>query len=258
MLAEEKLKSLNKKGYFTINNLFTPEDTAILSDARNRLVRTANDLMIKSSSSNKANKAIERIDDSGSSFVYWNNRPKLVSWAGQSEPAFIYYGRDKRILEIVSEIFQHAQAQHLINQVHFKLPGVNDIYPLHLDIAHRQSRGWDSSVNDGVNYLQIAVALDLATEGNGTLRFLPGYIGPADLKYDPREELNPKLYELSQPVILRPGDAVFFTPYVPHGSGINLTSRPRGLLINGFAYPGACLSVNNYPGEGVGELVKLK
>jgi ectoine hydroxylase-related dioxygenase (phytanoyl-CoA dioxygenase family) len=249
MVLEEKLKQLNKNGFFTIENFFSLEDITIMSNARNNLVKKANSLTPRILQN--------KVEDSGAVFVYHNQKPKLVSWAGKIEPVLFKYGRDPKILKIVREVFHHHEAQHLINQIHFKLPDVDDIYPIHLDIVHRQSRGWNNKINAGVNYLQIAVALDHVTEANAPLRFVPGYIGPAEIPYTPVKELNENLYKLSIPLIMKPGDAVFFNHYVPHGSGSNLTYRSRGLFITGFAYPGACTRLDGYPGEGVGKIIAL-
>ena len=52
------------------------------------------------------------------------------------------------------------------------------------------------------------------------------------------------------PVVLAAGDAVLFSPFTVHGSGLNSGSTPRRVLINGFACPGA--NRREYPGAGRG------
>jgi ectoine hydroxylase-related dioxygenase (phytanoyl-CoA dioxygenase family) len=50
------------------------------------------------------------------------------------------------------------------------------------------------------------------------------------------------------PVTGRAGDVLFFGPYAVHGSTPNTSTKPRRVLINGYAAPGA--NRRYYPGRG--------
>ena len=237
------------KGYSIIKKFFQENEISEMITAAENLEKTAQSLTDKIDEN-------DHVKHNGSEFVYHYSKPKLVCWAGANEPILFKYGRDERILELVKTIFCHNQAENLVNQLHFKLPGVGEIYPVHQDIGHRLHRGWDESVNNGINYVQFIIALDEANEDNGCLRFIDD-TNVTKLAYDKNKELNPDLLKKSKPVPMKPGDLIFFDPYIPHCSDGNLSNKPRRVLASGFAYPGAYTREKKYPGEGSGELIDL-
>lgn len=110
-------------------------------------------------------------------------------------------------------------------------------------------------MNGRGSYVQIVLALDDVTVENGPLRFLPGsgrlghrpVAAPGDL---PPELSGARAVEPTMPA----GSALLFGPYVWHGSLPNRSLRPRRVLINGYAYPGANARV--YPGCGRGRRLR--
>jgi hypothetical protein len=237
------------KGYQLMKNVFNQEEIHEMSQATNRLVNVAYSLTDKIDD--------DHVKHNGSEFVYHHGKPKLVCWAGANEPTLFRYGRDQRLLNVVKSIFCHDTTENLVNQVHFKLPGVDEIYPVHRDIGHRLHRGWDEAVNNGNNYVQFVIAIDQTNEENGCLRFIEN-LELGDLDYDKDNELHPELFSRSKPIKMNPGDVVFFDPYIPHCSGVNNSDKPRIVLASGFSYPKAYTKLKKYPGEGSGELIYLK
>ncbi len=184
---------------------------------------------------------------------------KRVLWAGAAEPTLLRYGRDPRLTEIVAGLLENETADHLINQVHFKLPndGVDD-YDWHQDATHRRygTDEW-TDVNGRGSYVQVLVAIEENAMDNGPLLVIPGkygFLGKLD-----NHQLPSGFDEgMAIPVLLKPGDALFFGPYLLHKSEPNTSERSRYVLINGFASPGA--NRRSYPGHaaGAGENIRLR
>jgi hypothetical protein len=54
-------------------------------------------------------------------------------------------------------------------------------------------------------------------------------------------------------ITAKPGSLLLFGPYTIHGSTANCSDKPRRVLINGYAYPGANKRV--YPGCDYGRII---
>lgn len=108
-------------------------------------------------------------------------------------------------------------------KINLKLPGGDGFKP-HQD----QQAGWSRYASLFVTAL---VALDDATLENGCLEIAPGQhrrglIGP---EWRPLSAEQMQGFTL-EPVPTRSGDVIIFDSYVPHGSGPNLTAKPRRVL----------------------------
>lgn len=180
-----------------------------------------------------------------------------VCWAGAVEPALLETGRDPELLDAVAAILGVDQADHLINQVHFKLPGDGVAFPWHQDSTHRRygTDEW-TDVDGRGSFVQAVLAVDDVGPDNGPLRFLPGShrAGHREL---PRDGRLPSDLAAIDPVIatMPAGSLALFGPYVVHGSEPNRSDRPRRVLVNGFAVPGA--NRRAYPGRGAGMRISL-
>lgn len=246
-LSPTKIHEFFEMGYITFAGLFSRDEVNEMSEAIDRLQEKAKGLEGK-------------VMHQGSQFVVESGRIKRVVWAGAAEPTLLQYGRDSRITSIAAQLLGSSYAEHLINQVHFKLPKDDVFYPFHQDSYHRGygTNAW-GDVNGRGSYVQIVTAIDESTLENGPLLFIPqsckkGHLG---LPYDENkptvsDKFNP---EDTVPLLIKPGDAAAFGPYTIHGSTANNSSQPRRAFINGFACPGANGKI--YPGEGAGRLVRL-
>ncbi len=246
-LSPSQINDFFETGYVTLGSVFSSDEIAEMSKAIDRLQEMAAGLEGK-------------VMHKGSQFVVESGRIKRVVWAGAAEPVLLRYGRDTRLTSIAAQILESSYAEHLINQVHFKLPKDEVFYPFHQDSYHRGygTNQW-SDVNGRGSYAQIVTAIDESTLENGPLLFIPkscqkGHVG---LPYDENtptvsDKFNP---EDAVPLLMKPGDVAAFGPYTIHGSMPNNSDRPRRAFINGFACPGANGKV--YSGDGAGRLVKL-
>lgn len=155
---------------------------------------------------------------------------RKITSPSSGHPAFDRLRRDSRVLAAV-ERCGVAAPQCLVDQVNFKLPRVGSGFPYHQDEsflfgdALRRVRQFG-----GAN---LVIALDPTDAENGGFEVLARThrAGLLALKYD-TAAMNSGLFDESHRVLapLLPGDALLFHPRLAHGSGPNLSDRPRRLI----------------------------
>ena len=248
-LSPEQLADFYGRGYVLLDSVFRPQEIIEMSYAVNRL-------------QNQSLGLEGEVMKNGSKFVVQDGLLERVVWAGAAEPLLLQYGRDQRLASAAAQILRSKYGEHLINQVHLKLPG-GGFYPWHQDSTHRGYGNHDFWVdaNGTGSYVQIITAIDEATLENGPLLVIPYSCknGHLDLPYYKNtqtvsDKFNP---DDAVPVLMKPGDVLFFGPYTIHGSEVNNSENSRRIFINGFAYLGA--NGKEYPGPktGVERLVRL-
>ncbi len=247
-------RAFDVRGFVIFENVFTDDEVRRARDAFDRLAARAASV----------GDGVER--DGAVFFVHpiecgpraGSNAIDRVCWAGAAEPVLLRIGEDRRLLEPVSRLLGSGSMDHLINQAHFKLPDDGVTFPWHQDSTHRRY-GTDlwTDVNGRGSYVQTVLALDDVDDLNGPLRFLPGSQRRGHRGLPPDGTLPPDL-EAIEPVAatMKAGSVALFGPYVVHGSSANRSSRPRRVLINGYAYPGA--NRRAYPGRGAGRRLDLE
>ena len=254
-LAQKQINDFYKIGYILVEDVFKERELKLIKDALDRLAFEAKNFN-------------GMVMHKGSQFVVTKkecNEPHLVQikrivWCGAAEPILLRLGQDPRLTGMAGQILGSRQANHLINQVHFKFPNDGVSFPFHQDSRHR---GYGSSdwrdVNGKGSYIQMVMAIDEVTLKNGPMLFIPGSCqsGHLDLPYDENTQTVSAHFNAANavPVLMRPGSVALFGPYVIHGSMPNESNQPRRVFINGFAYPGA--NSRDYPGEGSGMLVDI-
>jgi len=252
-LSSGQLRDFYERGYVLLPQLFSAQEVAGIGKAIDSLQEKAHGLE-------------GEVMKDGSKFVVQNGLLERVIWAGAAEPSLLEYGHDPKITSIAAQILRSKYAEHLINQVHLKLPG-GEFYGWHQDSTHRgygNHNHW-ADVNGTGSYVQIITAIDEATLENGPLLVIPATCyqrGHLNLPYDKKDKTKQTVSDKfnpadALPVLMKLGDVVFFGPYTIHGSEINDSMQPRRIFINGFASPGA--NGKEYPGPktGVERLVRL-
>ena len=108
-------------------------------------------------------------------------------------------------------------------KINFKLPGGDGFKP-HQD----QQAGW---WNYADLFITVLVSVDDATPENGCIEIAAGQHkqGLIGGKWTPLDDNDLAGVEM-RPCPTKPGDAVFFDSYTPHGSGPNLSDKPRRVL----------------------------
>jgi hypothetical protein len=176
-----------------------------------------------------------------------------IAWCGGAEPVLERYGDDPRFITLASSVLRALPVEQLIQQAHFKRPGDEVAFAWHQDASNRRY-GTDQYIDlDGRgSFVQIAVAIDPTGPDNGGLSFVPGShrlgfvadpatgVLPAEA-FDAASAVTPELH---------PGDAVYFGPFVIHGSEPNRSTVSRRTFLQGYALPGA--NRRSYPGCGTG------
>lgn len=169
-----------------------------------------------------------------------------VVWAGGAEPVLLRLSEDPRLVGPALALLGTPACEQLLCQAHYKMPNDGVAFDWHQDIQHRdKGNGTWRDVNGRGSFVQTILLVDDMTEANGPLEFVP--LDAARVDAD-RRLVGEVDASRAVPVTGRAGDVLFFGPYAVHGSTPNLSARPRRVLINGYAAPGANARV--YPGRG--------
>ncbi len=170
-----------------------------------------------------------------------------VVWAGGAEPGLLRLSEDPRLVDPALALLGTEYCQQLLCQAHYKMPNDGVAFDWHQDIQHRDKGGdtW-RDVNGRGSFVQTILLVDDMTEENGPLEFVP----IDAVTVDASRRLVKDSVDASRAVSVtgRAGDVLFFGPYAVHGSMPNLSNKPRRVLINGYAAPGA--NKRFYPGRG--------
>ena len=91
--------------------------------------------------------------------------------------------------------------------------------------AHQDAPAYDF----GKNHITCAIAIDEATEENGCLYFAAGLHRQGLLPANEVGCIDSMIArELAwEPILMQPGDAIYFSSYAPHKSSSNESNRPR-------------------------------
>jgi ectoine hydroxylase-related dioxygenase (phytanoyl-CoA dioxygenase family) len=184
---------------------------------------------------------------------------RKIAWCGGAVPVLLRYGRHPRLLRAASQLLGCDEMNHLINQAHLKMPGTNVAFGWHQDSVNRGlHKGYFADVNGRGSFVQSGLAVDSVSADSGPLAFIPTSGGAAHLEHTESGHLLPHQVDEARQLAPLPrcGDLLLWHPYTIHGSKPNLSGRPRRILINGFAYPGA--NKRSYVGseKGAGELIR--
>jgi hypothetical protein len=242
-LSTDEIRTFNEAGFFVKRALFTPDEVRPVRAALERLYAMAQTLRATG-------------DHDGAFFAISvpPDRPVVVQrvvWAGGAEPGLLRLSEDPRLLEPALELLGTDHCEQLLCQAHYKMPNDGVAFDWHQDIQHRD-KGNDTwrDVNGRGSYVQSILLVDDMTDENGPLKFVPTEGVSVDatgrLVTDDR---GPRVDATRAIAVTgRVGDVLFFGPYAVHGSTPNESDKPRRVLINGYAAPGA--NKRYYPGRG--------
>lgn len=256
VLTQSQIDKYNADGLLVIPGFFTKEEVTQVSQCADRLQKEAENLSLQQTG---------KVMHKGTQFVIDRNGDKLqihrIVWVGAAEPQLLQLARQPKLLVPVAQILGSDQADQLINQLHYKLPGDGVKFDWHQDVKNRRTfdPSWEDLNHKG-SFVQTIIAIDPNTTENGGMYYVPKSHMRGDLyldKISSPDELQ-KVAELDKavPLTLNPGDIVFMHPYLVHGSQPNESAKPRRIFINGFSYPGA--NKQPYPGEGSAQQISLK
>lgn len=243
-LSQAQIKEFFERGFIVIPKVFNPKDLTLMADATEKLLTSSIKLNLTSQQCN------------GSQFVFENQALHRVVWAGAHEQNLLDFGADLRIVEPVSQLLGSVEMDQLINQIHFKMPGDDIEFEWHQDSQHRGygTADW-TDVNGTGSYVQTLIAIDEVTADKGPVKFVAGSNKLNHVSLDKVDVNSVVDISTAEELLMQPGDMVLFHPYCIHASTKNVSSTPRRVLINGYAYPGA--NHKKYPGEGSGRRLNV-
>ena len=155
---------------------------------------------------------------------------RKIAFPSKGQPVFADLRRDRGLLQALAELGLDAP-KCLVDQVNFKLPRLGTGFPFHQD-AHFVVGATQGRLerHGGLN---LVIALDPADAENGGFQVLgrTHLKGLIDFPYD-HTSMNEGVFDETHRVLvsMQPGDAVLFHPLLAHGSGPNLSDRPRRLV----------------------------
>jgi ectoine hydroxylase-related dioxygenase (phytanoyl-CoA dioxygenase family) len=229
MLSNEQVSFYREHGYLRIPQIFTPEETAGLSDALDSLVREW--ALTSPGWSGPWRRAYmdEATEKKSKLTAMHDLQFYSAPWlAAVTHP---------RLVEAVSDILgPNVELHH--STLHIKPPESGHPFPMHQD--------WPFYPHETDTYLDVLVHLDDTSHANGEIRFLDGSHKLGFLEHitkTPEGPCSPHLptdqYKLADTVAVpaRRGDVVFFNINTIHGSYINTTDKPRRLVRVGYRDP---------------------
>jgi hypothetical protein len=231
LLSQEQVNFYKEQGYLHIPGMFTPEETAEMSEHLNWLIETW------------------AIRDMG-----WTGpwRKKYMDAATDKKSQLVslhdlqYYSdawaravTKKKLAAAMADLLDGGPVELHHSTLHVKPPEAGHPFPMHQDWAfykHADNR-----------YVDVLVHLDDTRHENGEIRFLAGSHKQGALEHVVKDEegkgCTPHLpfekYKLEDtvPVPAKKGDIVVFNIFTIHGSYINVTDKPRRLVRVGFKHP---------------------
>ena len=168
---------------------------------------------------------------------------KMVQWPSYGDPDLADIRTDMRLFGLMAKLLG-SDIKQIINQLHWKPAGslISD-FAFHQDARFRKPAACYRNLAE--SYVQTGIAVDPHTVESGALRVIPGShrLGAVELGLDtvmgsgvPEDALKRAGIDPDGlvDVLLEPGDVAFWSPFLIHGSGRNLSSRDRRFYLNGY------------------------
>jgi ectoine hydroxylase-related dioxygenase (phytanoyl-CoA dioxygenase family) len=174
---------------------------------------------------------------------------RMVQWPAYGDSLLARIRTDARLFALIEPLLG-GDIKQIINQLHWKPPGVAGEFAFHQDVRFRRPRA--AFRNIAQSYVQTGIAIDRHDRASGAMRIYPAppTIGEVDLAIAGRVMdgtladdslrrigLDPaKLVDLD----LEPGDVAFWNPYTIHGSGANASAHDRRFYLNSYVRAADC------------------
>lgn len=240
-LTEDEIALFYKQGYLLKRQALDKREMQNLLEQASKLIDRA--LTNVNESPNPIFSEDEQIMIIDGSNVVFKRRPDLstsicrVRGVSGMEPDLLATIRSDKMLHTFFELLGTNELEHIISQIHPKLPGDKIAFPKHRDIQFRKAFDpeWQDILGNG-SYAICIIPIDPMTPTNGGL-----WVDKNN--YPEAQGLEPDLEWL----YTEPGDILFMHPYLFHGSEANMSNVSRKMLLAGFcafganhkAYPGA-------------------
>jgi hypothetical protein len=249
-LSEEEIALFYRQGYLLKKQVLSISEMAELQkDVSHVIDRSLKE--IKGKESPEFSNDDQMLYADGSRIVYKRRPDQSISIAringcAGMEPALLKTLRSEKMVRTFFELLGTHDLEHLISQIHPKLPGDGVAYPKHRDIQFRKSFDpeWRDVLGNG-SYAICIIPIDPMNAQNGGL-----WIDQNNYPEPCGEEENIIWIDA------QPGDLLFMHPYLAHGSGVNANpTSSRKTLLTGFCAFGA--NHKPYPGAHVNTRLTL-
>jgi len=231
VLTPEQVAFYKEHGYLHIPGMFTPAETAELSDHLDWLIETwaMKDMgwtgpwrkKYMDAETEKKSKLIALHD-----LQYYSD-----AWARAVT--------SRKLAGAMADLLAGGPVELHHSTLHVKPPETGHPFPMHQDWAFYKH-------NDG-RYVDVLVHLDDTRHENGEIRFLAGSHKQGALEHIVKDEegkgCTPHLptdkYRLEDTVAVpaKAGDVVVFNIFTIHGSHVNVTDKMRRLVRVGYKHP---------------------
>lgn len=134
-----------------------------------------------------------------------------------------------KMIECLNTLYGSATVLYK-DKINFKLPGANGF------VAHQDAPAFSAQGPLQKSHITVLIALDDMTIENGCLEVATNtreiWEQKKMLPHSVKGEILPEFQAefIWKPIVMRPGDVLFFGSYIPHRSGPNLTSKARRAL----------------------------
>jgi ectoine hydroxylase-related dioxygenase (phytanoyl-CoA dioxygenase family) len=174
---------------------------------------------------------------------------RMVQWPSYHQKPLDRVRLDRRFAALLEPLIG-GDLKQIINQVHWKAPGVIGEFAWHQDSRSRRPASAYRNLAD--SYVQTGLAIDPHNPESGGMRFIPKSHLKGDLGMDcSKKALGTPLQDkalhdvgLSSAdaidLVLEPGDLAIWSPYLVHGSGLNRSTHKRRFFINGYVRAADC------------------
>jgi hypothetical protein len=174
---------------------------------------------------------------------------RMVQWPSYHQPLLNGVRLDTRFVDLLDPLIG-SDLKQIINQVHWKVPGMLGDFAWHQDSRFR--RPPEAYRNLATSYVQTGLAIDPHGPESGCMRFIPRSHLRGDLGMDcSKKAMGTAMTDTplakvglsaddAVEVQLKPGDLALWSPYLVHGSGKNVSDHKRRLYINGYVRADDC------------------
>jgi ectoine hydroxylase-related dioxygenase (phytanoyl-CoA dioxygenase family) len=174
---------------------------------------------------------------------------RMVQWPSYHQAVLNRVRLDMRFAELFEPLIGRDLKQ-IINQVHWKAPGLLGDFAWHQD--SRSRRPPSAYRNLATAYVQTGLAIDPHRPESGGMRFIPRSHLRGDLRMDcSTKALGTAMSDAALEavglsaadavdLVLEPGDLALWSPYLVHGSGTNRSRHRRRFYINGYVRASDC------------------
>lgn len=231
-----------RDGYAVVRGLFSAPEVAEIAAAFDRLQAEG---LARGRSFRHGNLLFRLGDD-----PHLGRILRMVQWPAWRDALLDRVRLDLRFVAVLQPLIGDDLKQ-IINQMHWKPPGAAKVeFAYHQDSRFR--RPAEAFRNLATSYVQTGLAIDAHTRASGAMKVIPGSHRRGDLGLGAdgpilaqtlqEDALRAVGLDPAQAVDLElaPGDLALWSPYLVHGSGINVTTADRRLYINGYVRSADC------------------